>query len=236
MNDDTFTRIGSVAAAAVGALSLLYAIAYLVITPPDQRGSNIDKFFRSYLAHPAGLRIASTCLLLAGLISGVVVVALIGRIGEAAARRSLTFAGILAVVGGFASAAHGLADLTGVDELARRYATGDPATKAAVAVAHVAPSAVDPRGVMTFAAAGVVAVVVGWALRPTHRRQGTLGIVLGIDMVLLFVANAVSVNAMVLVTGGLASVVLGPAWWFSIARLLWPLSQPVPAGTGAEAG
>lgn len=236
MDDDTFTRIGAVAAAVVGALSLVYAIAYLGITPADQRGTNIDKFFTSYLAHPAGLRIASTCLLLAGLISGAVVVALIGRIGASRARQSLTFAGILAVVGGFASAAHGLADLTGVDKLAHRYATGDAATRAAVAVAHVAPSAVDPRGVMTFGAAGLVALLVGWALRPSHPRLGTLGIVLGVDMVLLFVANAVGINALVLLTGGLASVVLGPAWWFSIARLLWPSAKPVPAGIITEAG
>jgi hypothetical protein len=40
------------------------------------------------------------------------------------------------------------------------------------------------------------------------------------DMVALFVASAAGVNAVVLVTGGLASVVLGPAWWLGVARLV----------------
>ena len=67
MDDRLFARIGSISAAVVGTLSVLYAIAYLGITPADQRGSDVDKFFRSYLAHPTGLRLAAFCLFVSGL-------------------------------------------------------------------------------------------------------------------------------------------------------------------------
>jgi len=109
-----------------------------------------------------------------------------------------------------------------VDELARKYDSGDAATGAVVAVAHAMPSEVDPRGLATFGAAGLVALVLGMAVRGDRPRLGLLGIVLGIDMVLLFVATAAGIGPLVLLTGGLASVVLGPIWWISVARLLWP--------------
>jgi hypothetical protein len=155
-----------------------------------------------------------------------------------AANRALTWAGIVAVIAGLATSAHGLGDLVGVDKLAHRYAAGDAATKAAVAVAHVTPSTVDPRGLATFAASGLVALAVGLALRHSHSRLGTLGVVLGADMALLFVANAVGINALVLLTGGLASVVLGPIWWFCLARLLWPpdAAAQVPVPVASTAG
>ena len=220
MDDRTFDRIGAAGGFAVAGLSILYAIAFLAITPAAQRESDIDAFYRSYLADPTGSRIASTCLLLSGLAVGPAVVALARRYaGNAPA--ALSWAAIVGVVGGLATAAHGLANLIGVDELAGDYASGDAATRAAVAVAHATPSQVDPRGLATFLAAGVVALVLGLAMRADNQRLGLLGIVLGCDMVVLFVATAAGIGALVLLTGGLASVVLGPIWWVSVARLLW---------------
>lgn len=231
MEDDTFTRMAALGSAAVGVLSLVYAVGYLVIAPADQRGGNIDKALRSYVAHPLGLRTASVSLMLAGLMSGAVVLALIGRLRNDTAERSLTWAGVLAVVAGLATSVHGLGDLLNMDELAHKYVAGSAATKAAAVVAHGIPSGVDPKGLMTFGVAGLVALVLGLVLRATHRRLGTLGVVLGVDMAMLFVANAVGINVLVLVTGGLASVVLGPIWWLSIGHLLWqaPAATPEPS-------
>ena len=39
-------------------------------------------------------------------------------------------------------------------------------------------------------------------------------------MVLLFASSAFAATVPILITGGLASVILGPAWWLSVARLL----------------
>ena len=93
MDDRTFEQAAAIGATIVGALSLLYAIAYLGITPSDQRGNDVDKFYRSYLAHPFGLRMATTCLLLSGLISGAVIVALIRRIRTSGDHSALSWAG-----------------------------------------------------------------------------------------------------------------------------------------------
>lgn len=220
MDDRAFDRIGGAASAAIAGLSLLYAIAFLVVTPAAQREADVDAFYRSYLDDPTGARIAAVCLLLSGLAAGPAVVALARRYaGNAPA--ALSWATILGVTAGLATAAHGLANLLGVDELARDYAGGDAATRAAIAVAHSSPSAVDPRGLATFGLAGVVALVLGLAVRPDNDRLGLLGVVLGVDMVVLFLATAIGIGPLVLLSGGLASVVLGPIWWVSVARLLW---------------
>ena len=219
MDDRTFERMGALAAALVAALSLLYAVAYLVVTPAAQRASDVDGYYRSYLSDPTGSRIASTCLALSGLLVGLAVVALARRIA-ADAHAAVSWAAIVGVVAGFGTAAHGLAALLGENELAHKYATGDPTTRAAVVVAHAGPSQVDPRGLATFCAAGLTVFVLGAALRGREQRLGLLGMVLGVDMVVLFLATATGISPLILLTGGLASVVLGPIWWISVARLL----------------
>lgn len=98
-----------------------------------------------------------------------------------------------------------------------------------MAVAHAAPAQVDPRGLATFLLAGLVALVLGLVLRPSAPRLGLLGMVLGVDMAALFVATAIGIGGLVLVTGGLASVVLGPIWWVGLARLLWVDDGPFAA-------
>jgi hypothetical protein len=233
VDDRIFDRIAGLAALAVAAFSLLYAVGYLVIAPAAQRTSDVDAFYRSYLAHPGGLRLASTCLLLSGLIIGLPAVALrrrlLGGSGSAA-----TWAAIAGVVAGFGTAAHGLASLVGTDRLAQHFLNADAATHAAIVVAHVQPSEIDPNGLATFALAGLAVLVFGAGLRPSRRGLGTLGIVLGVDMVALLVANSVGSTPAVLVTGGLASVILGPIWWVSVGRLL--LQQPGGLGRPPTAG
>ena len=230
--DQLFDRLAAAGAVLVGGLSILYAIAYLGITPSAQRGSDVDAFYRSYLADPAGARAASICLLLSGLLVGLPLVAL-GRRMSMHAPALASWATILGVAAGFATAAHGLTSLLGVDKLAEHYATGDAATRAAVTVAGATPSQVDPRGLATFCAAGLAVLAFGWALRTSAPRLGTLGIVLGVDMVVLFVATAVGIWPLVLLTGGLASVVLGPLWWFSVARLLRARAAAPAAAQGS---
>src|SRR2546421_12627595 len=84
MEDRAFDRIAALSAVAVAGLSLLYAIAYLLIAPAAQRESDVDAFYRSYLASPGGMRIASTCLLLSGLVIGLPAVALGRRLSAVA--------------------------------------------------------------------------------------------------------------------------------------------------------
>jgi hypothetical protein len=48
----------------------------------------------------------------------------------------------------------------------------------------------------------------------------TLAIVGGVDLILLFFATVAGSTPLILVTGGLASVILGPAFWAWSGRLL----------------
>jgi hypothetical protein len=227
--DRAFDQLAAAAAAAIAALSLVYAAAYLVVAPSAQRGADVDAFMRSYLAHPAGLRIASICLLLSGLASGPAFVALAARVREHAPRAA-AYASIAGVTAGLVTAAHGLGDLIADDRLAHRYAAGDAATRAAVDVQRALPSAIDPRGLATFAASGLALLALGLALRGREGRLGTVGVVLGADLVLLFAATALGIHPLVLLTGGLASVLLGPVFWLAAARVLArPASRLAPA-------
>lgn len=71
-------------------------------------------------------------------------------------------------------------------------------------------------------------------LRRSSLHLGRLGTALGIDLLLLFVATAVGAGRVVLVTGGLASVVLGPIWWIGVSRFLWsPALDPRVPRVGA---
>jgi hypothetical protein len=217
------SRIASAAAVVVALLSLLYAVFYLVVTPSAQRGTSADALFRSYVAHPTGLRVASLCLFVSGVLTTLVYAALRAMPGSLS-ESMRTWAFALGTVAGVATSVHGLADLIGLDKLAHAYVAGDATTQAAVVVAHAAPAAVDPRGFATFGLVGIVVFVFSWNLRgraaTSQRWVPTLGLVLGVDMVLLFLASAFASTVPILITGGLASVVLGPAWWIGVGGLI----------------
>jgi len=82
VSERVFRRIAAVSAAAVGLLSIVYAIAYLVITPSAQRGADVAAFMRSYLADPTGLRLASVCLAVSGIASAAGLVAVVERLAR----------------------------------------------------------------------------------------------------------------------------------------------------------
>ena len=80
------------------------------------------------------------------------------------------------------------------------------------------PSAVDPRGFLTFAIAGLAAIVFSWLIVRSGllpRTLGYLGILAGIVLILLYVAYLVILNAMnpVVVLLVLASGILQPVWY-----------------------
>ena len=84
-------------------------------------------------------------------------------------------------------------------------------------------SPTDPRGFATFALAGVWLIVAGRALAARtdlRRLYAQLAIAAGIDLVLLFIATVIGSTPLILVFGGLASVVLGPIFWAMTGRLL----------------
>jgi hypothetical protein len=233
MSERLCDRIAAGAAGVVAALSIVYAVAYLIVTPAAQRGSDTAAFARSYLAHPAGLRIASACLAAAGIAGGIAAVAVAGRVIHQGSARMWVSAA--AVIAGLAQSAHGLGDLVSAGTLAHRYVSGGAGTRAAVSLERALPSPVDPRGLATFGVAGLVALALGFAVRGARPRLGVVGIILGADLFVLFAATATGVRPLVLASGGAASLILVPAWWAGLARLLWQAHAPEP-NTAAAVG
>lgn len=238
MKDQSLARVGGFAAIAVGALSIVYAVAFLFITPAAQRGADPAAFFSSFAADPGGRQLASLCFVLSGVLGTFVVAAICERLrsfSEGWARWAL----VVGIVALLATGVHGFWNMTLTPTLARIYASGDAATRAAVVVLNSAPVPFDPSGLFTFGFTGLWALVVGLlTLRGADlpRRLGFLALVAGVDMLLLFAANVAGAQVPVLVTGGLASLILGPAMWVSIGlTLLRDSPSPAAMRTGVGA-
>lgn len=215
-----FARLAGGAAFGVAGLSILYAISYFLLTPDEQRSGDAGEFFESYVGDSSGYNVASLCLAISGMATLLVLGGLYVRLREQVGPVA-TWALAMGVVAGFATATHGWFDLVGLTELSNRYSGRDPITKTAVEVARLSPSQLDPRGIATFGLSGVVIFLFAWILRDDDKRLSQLGTVLGVDLVLLFLATTAQIDPFVFLFGGVASLVLGPLWWTGVGRLLW---------------
>ena len=190
MGDTAFLRRAGLLAFLVAAFSIAYAVVYLGFASRDPTN-----------AAAAALADALIC---AGALSAAVATAGLGAyVGGAAgswlSAFGVTYSLLSATHGAFAAiaAAQGFADL------------------------DLSPT--DPRGFATFGLAGVWMLLAGFdlrgraGLRPIYPRIAMIG---GVDLILLFAATVLGSTPAILVTGGLASVVLGPVFWAMTGRLL----------------
>jgi hypothetical protein len=95
--------------------------------------------------------------------------------------------------------------------------------RGAVETAVGAPSQVDPAGLATFAVVGVGALLWGWIILKTNslpRSLGYLGVLNAILLLVLFFATVVGSQTVILISGGLTSVIVGPIWWVWVGRSL----------------
>src|SRR5437762_5245288 len=118
MRGTTFDQFAGVCAILAGAVGFLYAIAFVVLKNPT---------------------LYSLCLLLGGLFTSAVVVALYERL-RASDAAFAAWAAVLGLVGALGAALHGGYDLAN----AINPPNGDPLSAANL------PSQVDPRGLLTF--------------------------------------------------------------------------------------
>ena len=148
--------------------------------------------------------VAAALLAGGGLSATIAVVAVAARVAGDA-RWWLTAIG---VGYGLLSAAHGITD-------AISNVQGLP-------IAEISPT--DPRGLATFGLAGLWAFTLGLEIRAgTTTLPGNLGwlaVLTGLDLMLLFVATVAASQGLILVTGGLASVILVPVFWIWTGRTL----------------
>ena len=135
MKDTSLARVGGISGFIIAALSIIYAVAFLIVTPAEQRGSDLTAFYSSFAANPTGRQLANLCFVLSGILGPFVVVAVSERLrghSEGWARWSLVV-GTLAIV---ATGIHGFYNLIVTPIQANLYNSGDAMTRAAIAVAR----------------------------------------------------------------------------------------------------
>jgi hypothetical protein len=181
----SFGRFGGNSAIIVGILSLLYAVFYLVIARQAAYIGSLGSWL---------------ILAASGVFSSAAFVALYQRVHSADEGYSL-WALLLGVMASFATLVHG------VYEAQLLTSTGSSPQMA---------SEVDPAGVATFFITGLVAWVFGRLILRSGalpRRLGQLGMINAVLLVVLFFATFTGSQTLILLSGGLTSVIVGPIWW-----------------------
>ena len=189
--DRPFSRRAGFQAYLVAAFSLVYAVVFL-------------GFVRN---HPENIQAAGLAWALiagAGLAATVTTTSVAARVGGDA-RWWLT---ALGVGYGLMSTAHGTFAAVAVEQ--------------GIATTDLSPT--DPRGLATFGLAGLWALTVGLETIAGNaawpRSLGWLALVTGLDLIVLYVATVAAIDSLILVSGGLASVIFVPAFWIWTGRLL----------------
>ncbi|HEV2249522.1 MAG TPA: hypothetical protein VGT60_03335 [Candidatus Limnocylindria bacterium] len=180
------------AAFGIAVLSILYAIVFL-------------GFVRGHPDAHVAAAIANACIASSGLLVTVAASAIASRIGTGSPG---SWIGLFGVGYGLLSATHGA--FAAISELAGTTAPG------------ISPT--DPRGFATFGLAGLwmltLGIVAPGAVSGWPGWLTPVSIAGGLDLVALFVATVAGAELPILLTGGLASVILGPAFWIGIGTIL----------------
>jgi hypothetical protein len=161
----------------------------------------------------ANVSLSSLALLASGLLGTVVLVALYERVRIGDASFAL-WALILAVAGALGAALHGGFDLAGA---LHPYSPLDAN----------APSAIDPRGLLTFGATGIGLWVFAWLILRSHdfpRGIGYLGYVVAALQIILYLGRLIVLDAtslVIVVPALLAGFVATPIWyvWLGVSLL-----------------
>ena len=194
MNIPSFNKFAGTLAILAGIAGFLYSLSFIVIA----RSS------------PAlGGELSGLFLLIGGLLSSAALVALYKRL-EATDAAFALWALILGTVGALGGAIHGAYDLAN--------ALNPPASNLP-SLADL-PSQVDPRGLLTFGAAGISLLVFSWLMRrngstlPIH--LGTLGLLVGLLLIVIYLGRLIILDAtslVIVIPALLTGFVLNPLWY-----------------------
>lgn len=199
----SYDRFGGLSAMIVGALSILYAVFYLVIA-------------RS--APEVGALGSWIILAASGIFSSAAFVALYLRLRPASEGFAL-WGLALGLYSSFATLTHGVYQALAIIELN----SAEQSQRAAIELVRMAPSQVDPSGLGTFGVIGLASLVTGLLIARGERLPRALGylaIVNAVLLVTLFFATAAGSRTLILLSGGLTSVIVGPVFWIWLGRAL----------------
>jgi hypothetical protein len=158
-------------------------------------------------------------LMLGGVLSTSVLVAVYNRLRETDATFPL-WALLLSIVGAFGAIIHGGNDL----------ANAINPTAASAALVNL-PSAIDPRGLLTFGIAGLGVFVIAWLMgRSEHfpRALSYWGYVLAVLLVVLYLGRLIILdpkNPIILVDALLSGFIVNPVWYVWLGIVLWGTSS-----------
>lgn len=192
---DSYPAFASASAITAGILSILYAILFLFVS----RANPFVGSLGSWIVLGAS-----------GFFALAAYVALYQRLHQASSGFAL-YALLLGGLSAFAVLQHGAFEAI---ELIRR---------GSVDSALGAPSQVDAAGLASFGVVGVVAFLWGWLILKTNvlpRNLGYLGMFNAVLLVVLFCATVAGSQALILISGGLTSVIVGPLYWIWLGRTL----------------
>ncbi len=158
-------------------------------------------------------------LMLGGLISTAVLVAVYNHLKETGASFAL-WALLLSIAGAFGAIIHGGYDL----------ANAINPTTANATLANL-PSAIDPRGVLTFGIAGLGVFVIAWLMGRSGQFPRGLsywGYLLAALLVVLYLGRLIILdpkNPIVLVDALLSGFIVNPVWYVWLGVVLWGASS-----------
>jgi hypothetical protein len=204
METTTFERFGGLCAFLAGIGGLGYSISFVIINKSAPDVSTV---------------LSPMFLLIGGLLSSAVLLALYQRLRETEATFAL-LAALLGVLAALGSAVHGGYDLGN--------ALNPPALSADFQTnLNSLPSQIDPRGLLTFGVTGIAFLIFAWLIvRGGHlpRNLGYLGYALGVLLVIVYLGRLILLqpsNPFLLGAAGLTGFLLAPSWYIWLGWLLW---------------
>jgi hypothetical protein len=192
----SFERFAGVCAILAAAAGFLYALFFIVV--------------QNHL-------LWALFLMLSGLLSSAVLVAVYNRLRETQAAFAL-WALVLGIAGSVGSAIHGGYDLS----LAINPLPTNPDL----------PSQVDPRGLLSFLVLGIALFIIGWLIRRGEhfpKGLGYLGYASAILLVILYLGRLIIFEAsslLILVPAVLNGFLVNPAFYLWLGVVLWSARRP----------
>jgi hypothetical protein len=199
----SFERFGGLSAMLVGALSILYAVFFLVISRQSETIGGLGSWI---------------ILAVSGIFSSAAFVALYQRLRPASEGFAL-WGLALGLFSSFATLMHGAYQALSIVTLA----SAEQGQRAAIELVRMTPSQLDPAGLGTFGVIGLASLVTGLIIIVGGRLPRTLGylaLVNGVLLITLFFASAAGAQTLILLSGGLTSVIVGPIFWVWLGREL----------------
>ena len=196
--DPEYDQLAGWAAILAGIGGFVYSVAFIV-------GVVLGK------APGLGQSISSAALAVGGLLTAVVAIALFHRARQASAPGA-SLAVAFALFGSIGAAIHGGYDLANVlhPPVADVFATNE------------LPSPVDPRGLLTFAMAGIGLLILVWLVRRAGELRnwiGMLGLVVGALLILIYLGRLIILsptNPLVAGLAGLTGFILSPIFYVAL--------------------